>query len=598
MEKQQPKVTHVAKTSSRNKEKYNRKKNRKRKVKRKVMYVHRKENKNHPHHSSEELVTPRLLLNDQEDMNENKKESSRYEVRYETSPRHHHSDIRPGIKNLTWRVIKEPHDWYKHTIKLLKQTTLNKNLFELYCWAARASEKNSKLSPKHHSKGRKKTQFNFDQQHGLSVEGHHLQNEPSHRKEHTKEESNLLEMKLKKVTRGRWKTPGEIAILVGRERNKQKTSQSDIPLTLQCFASEMQKVWRTTATTSNIPYHNSKMGSLPRTLKQQNSNPKVYHPETGEIVRLSQLLHHKSKSNTDVESNLTADNPKVSTDLKSTYQSVEDLEHYLAVNQYIDEYVDSSRSVETKHQTSDELFHKKNIKKQSKRIPPGQGRLQSVSRYSKSTETLPQIINVSNSCSSTTKSRAVSKMRYESVLNNQLKVTSVSITPVPPCPPPCSPCKSYSSFVQKMSPLDDQYLLLPPIERVNSPPPGVDSSCKPPQEGKKEYIIFHSEEPDPPVTPRAPTRLTLRLPRLSISCSGEDDTQTDELSRKESADETFLPPVYINRMPRSNLSTPTDSGIITPLNTPHSSCSSIDIETDRRKPSSVKLPDIKVHLAV
>ena len=590
--------------------KYNGKKHRKHKAKQKVKYSYREEKRNHSHHG--ETAAQVGLKSSKSEHVENRTE---YASEYEVSPRHSDVDIHPRIKNLTWRVIKEPHDWYKHTIKLLKQTTLNKNLFELYCWAARTSEKNSKLSPRYHSRGRKKTKSDFDHQHILSIEGHHFHGEQSMGKEHGKEENNLLETKLKKVTRGKWKTPGEIAILVGRERNKQKTSPSDIPLTLQCFASEMQKVWRTTATTSYLPYHNSKSSSLPRTTKQPNSNPKVYHPNTGEIVRLSQILHQKSRSrNKDVEeeSNIPPVSTKVSTDLKNTFGSMEDLEHYLAVNQYINEYVDSSRSVEKKQQKSDEVLKIK-FKKPSKRIPPGQNRFQdrfqNVSRYSRNNENLSQIIPIVSTPNTT---RAISKMRYETVLNNQLKVTSVSITPVPPCPPPCSPCKSYSSFVQRLSTTErdryyhheaqqtdgtreDKYLVLPPIDRINSPPPAVDTNSVSPEADEGEFIIFHSEDFAPPVTPRSPTRLTLHLPGESVSCSGEDDTQTEsDISPKHYTTDIFLPPLPINATAKYS---PTDSGIITPLNTPHSSCTSIAVETTRNK-SSANLPDIKVHLPV
>ena len=92
-----------------------------------------------------------------------------------------------------------------------------------------------------------------------------------------------------------------------------------------------------------------------------------------------------------------------------------------------------------------------------------------------------------------------------------------------------------------------------------------------------------------------PTRLILRLPRHSLcaSFSEEEDFQSESHSpREQIVEESFLLPLH-------GRSTPADSGITTPRNTPHpsSSCSSATMGQTRKRSSVAKLPDIKVHRA-
>ena len=528
-------------------------------------------------------------------------------------------DIHPRIKNLTCRVIKESQDWYKHTVKLLKQTTLNKNLFELYCWAARASEKSSRNSPRQ-SKGLKKPQHTTkDSRQIISVEGQHLETEssPTSTREHVQEGNNVLETKLKRVTRSRWKTPGEIAILVGRERNKTKASNSEVPLTLQCFASEMQRVWKSTTTTSYINSCKTKAASVPSTPRHPGSNPKVYHPETREVVRLSQLLGHRNGARNQ------GMNPEgaVGSASSNTYDfenalSADDLEHYLAVNRYIKEHIDHMKTPDSESRVSKEIKNSKTKKsKLIKKTPRYYGWHQKVSGNARdSLRILPAMRREAKS-SQTGKLLSTSSNKYPAKYTEQIRTAFPPITPIPPRPPPCSPTKAYTNFMRGGIPLDEDsdeeypgeteqdvtHLDLPLSEGANSLSPCIDTFYAPSRDcGSQDYVLFQSEDIYSPEQREAPIRLILRLPRQSLvaGISSDDDLQTENI-REEGVQEAFLPPMHNNINTPIKRNTPADSGIITPLNTPHasSSCSPVSQNQSSRKSSVVKLPNINVNLA-
>ena len=532
-----------------------------------------------------------------------------------------YTNIHPRIKNLTWRAIKEPHDWYKHTVKLLKQTTLNKNLFELYCWATRASEKTNRNSPRQ-PKGAKKSQMaKADSRYILSVEGQPLETESP--RVSVKDDNNLLESKLKKVTRNRWKTPGEIAILVGREKNKSKAGHSEIPLSLQCFASEMQKVWKTTAATSYIPYHRNNVPSVSTAMKQPNSDPRVYHPQTREVVRLSQLLNEK----------ITTRNPKTFPDADapssseflhdwvSTHDNVEDLEHYLAVNWYINEHIDSFKTTDPDVRISKETTQgTKKLSRSIKKTPRIYGRRRSITDKAEHSLRIMPILGTEDRANQKTKYGTGVKKRYQTKYDKLAKSLYPPVTPVPPGVPPCSPIKSYTSFIQGNISMDKysdpdveasgvetfedlKQLVLPPLKKAKSSPPRFDAIYASPEyRENNDYIVFQSEDLYSPGNKMNPTRLILRLPRHSLcaSFSEEEDFQSESHSpREQIVEESFLPPLHGSRSTLIGRSTPADSGITTPRNTPHpsSSCSSATMGQTRKRSSVAKLPDIKVHRA-
>ena len=552
-----------------------------------------------------------------EDVGEGNEEPEESGLAGEKSERNTNLDIHPRIKNLTWRVIKEPHDWYKHTVKLLKQTTLNKNLFELYCWAARTSEK-TRNSPRQ-PKGAKKPQFTTaDSRYLLSVEGQPLDTESP--RVSMKENNSLLETKLKKVTRNRWKTPGEIAILVGREKNKPKASHSEIPLTLRCFASEMHKVWKKTAASSYIAYHRNNVPSVSTTLNKIDSSPRVYHPETREVVRLSKLLNEKITTSNQ-ETFPDAHDPCSSEflhDFASTHDNVEDLEHYLAVNRYINEHIDSVKIANPNVGISKETTRgRSKLSRSLKKTPRIYGRHQNITGKAEHSLRIRPIPGTEDKANLKAKYGTGGKIGYQTNYDKLAKCLFPPVTPVPPCPPPCSPTKSFTNFIRQNTPVDKYsdpdveasrletfedvtHLVLPSSKNAKSPPPRLDALYVSPEyRDNNNFIVFQSEDLYSPENKINPTRLILRLPRHSIcaSCSEEDDFQTESNSpREQIVEESFLPPLHGIRIGRS---TPADSGIITPLNTPlpSSNCSSATTGLTRKRSSVAKLPDIKLHPA-
>ncbi len=172
------------------------------------------------------------------------------------------------IKKINWKSLREPTDLYYDTTKLLKQTTLNKSLFELYCWAARNTQvqdinKESPINNKDiHSLTKRRKTVNDTQAVPipfLCVDGQKYEGEQMHG------ESKAIDARLKKFTRAQWKTPGEISILLGKEKNKQRSHPAGNPATLQCFASEMQKVWKNT---TKVIKDWEPSGSHPPTIKR------------------------------------------------------------------------------------------------------------------------------------------------------------------------------------------------------------------------------------------------------------------------------------------------------------------------------------------
>ena len=201
--------------------------------------------------------------------------------------------------------IRHSHDLYTYTLKLLRQTSLNKNLFELYCWAARSTRHdNTQTAP---TQPRERPQRNSDL--SLRVEGVKYEG-PETR---SAGETRAIDARLVKLSRGRWKTPGELSLLMGRERNRPKPDVPEAPITLNGFAGEMRKVWQGSAHPElplgpgdstpriELPNKHEKIASIPssKTSKKaakSDSRPviRIPHPHHPPKPKRSRKGHRKS----------------------------------------------------------------------------------------------------------------------------------------------------------------------------------------------------------------------------------------------------------------------------------------------------------------
>lgn len=150
-----------------------------------------------------------------------------------------------GIPGLN--TSRDPADWYMYSLQLLRNTTLSKNLFELYCLASRKDHKMGGSLAKF-PRTMKKTVFVPDKL--LKVEGQHF--DPMDVT--TVRCSDNVSDRIRKFARTNWKTPGEIAILVGREQNRKKATDYCSASDLEALQGErspeisdnLKEIWKST----------------------------------------------------------------------------------------------------------------------------------------------------------------------------------------------------------------------------------------------------------------------------------------------------------------------------------------------------------------
>ena len=116
-----------------------------------------------------------------------------------------------------WNAARDPTDWYMCTLKLLRQTNLSKNLFELYCLASRKDHKFTNVLTKHPRQYKKEI---FTPDNLMKVEGQHCDSFTNG----SGRGSDDVQERIRKFARTNWKTPGEISLLMGREQNSSRVS--------------------------------------------------------------------------------------------------------------------------------------------------------------------------------------------------------------------------------------------------------------------------------------------------------------------------------------------------------------------------------------
>ena len=143
----------------------------------------------------------------------------------------------------SWNASRGPNDWYLYTLKLLRQANLSKSLFEIYCLASRREGKSPNVPPKAARLGTL-TSKDFVPDTLLKVEGKHCDNTDMGHQMHSED----INERLRKFARTNWKTPGEIAILLGKEQNKKRErpaadSLEQGGINLECL-NDLQDTWQ------------------------------------------------------------------------------------------------------------------------------------------------------------------------------------------------------------------------------------------------------------------------------------------------------------------------------------------------------------------